>query len=331
MAAAATATVAPITTACSRAQGTKPVRRTGKAPVTYLTVFGFTPRELYGAVALKQGFFDAAGLGVTIQPGKPGQANINTMVAGRAHFVGIDCASAIRNYLPSGGSYRAICAVQNQTLLSVMSLDGDGVTQPVDLVGKTIATGQGAATQTLFPAYARLARIDASKVHITQVADTTQLNPMLAAHKVSGIGTYLIDTPSVEKVSGKKPVVLPYSKYLTDLYGTLIITPKQLAARNPDVVRRFAHALMQGVSFAVQNPSQAAADMRAFLKDHGTTVDLDVATQTMALMEPYVGTGAIDETRMMQCIALMETTGVPPIGSGLTPDALVDFDMMATV
>ena len=163
---AATATT-PVTTAaalwavggCSTKPTTtrKPVDR-----VTYLTGFGTTPREGYGWVADGMGFFAEVGIAASINAGAPSDANIKTLAAGRAQFAVIDFVSAVRGTTTWPG-YRAVAAIQQSTLLSMITLPGRGISQDADLTGRTIGTAASAASQTLFPTYARLAGFDPSR------------------------------------------------------------------------------------------------------------------------------------------------------------------------
>lgn len=45
-----------------------------------------------------------------------------------------------------------------------MTLEGSGITSPKDLEGKKVGAATGSVNQLLFPAYAKLAGIDATKV-----------------------------------------------------------------------------------------------------------------------------------------------------------------------
>jgi NitT/TauT family transport system substrate-binding protein len=319
--AAATATVAPIVTACSRSQPAKSTTKT-LDKVTYLTGYGTTPREEYAQIAKAEGNFKAAGLDVTIAPGQPSNANITSILGGKAQFASIDFVSAARGFAAVKGAFCVIAAIQNRTLLSMISLEGMGVTEPSDLMGKTVATGAQAATQTLYPTYARLAGVDGSKTKITN-ADTSTLPSLLSQGKVAAIGGYSIDVPTIRKASGgREPIVLPYAKYIGDLYGTVVITTNELAKSKPDLVRKFAQAIMEGCQYGVAHPDVAGKDIHSAIAADAAA---DVA-ETMTLMKPYVDTGIMDEGRVAAGISLLEGAGLVPQNS-LTASQLVRFDL----
>lgn len=320
---AATATVAPLTTACSRSQPAKAGAKKTLDKVTYLTAYGTTPREEYGSVTKAQGYFTKGGMDVTVAPGKPSTANIDALMGSHAQFASIDFVSAVKGYAYSKGAICIIAAIQHSTLLSVTALPGSGITQPSDLIGKKIGTGQAAATATLFPTYAKLAGFDGSKVTIQQIADTNTLPQLLAHGQLDGIGGYSIDVPTVRKAAGgKSPIVLPYAKFIGDLYGTVILTTTKFAQSQPDLVRRFATAIMAGTNFAVNNADQAGKDIHDAVPAN-TAAD---AAETMSLMKPYVDTGILDPARITRGITLLAGAGMIPANT-LTADQLVRFDL----
>jgi NitT/TauT family transport system substrate-binding protein len=324
---AATATT-PVTTAAalwtvggcsSRKPATsKPVDR-----VTYLTGFGTTPREGYGWVADGMGFFAEVGIATSINAGAPSDANIKTLAAGRAQFAVIDFVSAVRGTTTWPG-YRAVAAIQQSTLLSMIALPGRGISQEGDLAGRTIGTAASAASQTLFPTYARLARFDPSGTKFINFAPD-QLPTAMIGRKIDAMGAYVVDTPGIAHAAGVQPIVLPYAKFLTDLYGSVLITTTDLIKSSPDLVRRFASALLRGVRYAVDNPEHAGKLMHAAVP----TADADITADTMTLMKPYINGGGMTAERVMRGIAILESAGLA--NAGLTPDKVVDFSLTPAV
>lgn len=318
----------PVTTAaalwtvggCSRKPTTasKPADR-----VTYLTGFGTTPREGYGWVADGMGFFGEVGIAASIMAGAPSDANIKTLAAGKAEFAVIDFVSAVRGTTTWPG-YRAVAAIQQSTLLSMITLPGRGISQDADLTGRTIGTAASAASQTLFPTYARLAGFDPSRTKFINFAPD-QLPAAMIGRKIDAMGAYLVDTPGIAHATGAQPVVLPYAKYLTDLYGSVLITTTDLIKSSPDLVRRFASALLRGVRYAVDNPDHAGKLMHAAVP----TADAGITTDTMALMKPYINGGGISAERVMRGIAILESAGLAAVG--LSPERVVDFSLAPAV
>lgn len=286
--------------------------------LTFLTGYGTTAREGYGFVAKGAGFFTAQGIDATIAAGAPSDANLKTLAASKAQFAAIDFVSAVRG-AKTYPHIRVVAAVQHQTLLSMITLPSHHIADPRDFVGKTLGTAAAAATQTLFPTYARLAGFDPTKVKFLNFAPD-QLPAVMVSGQIDALGGYAIDTPGIENTAhGVDPVVFEYNKYITDLYGTVIICTTDLIKNNPNLVQRFTNGMVTGINFAVNNPGEAGRLMHQAVP----TADAGIMETTMGLMKPYVNSAQLDPARVMRGIALLEQAGLAD--SGLTPDEVVDF------
>lgn len=294
--------------------------------VTYLTAVGSFGRESYVWVAKEKGFFAAANIDVRIQPGSGTSENLGVIAAGKAQFAASDL-SALMVVLGSGrfrADVRAVAAIQQRTLNSVTALSGSGVKAPRDLEGRTVAGVVGGAPWLLFPAYAKLAGVDASKVRWVP-ADAPQLVPLLVAGKVDCVGQFVVARPSLEKAAdGRAAVVLPYSDVLTDLYGNALVASTRLLREDPDLVRRFSDALLAGLVYAIDHPQEAGQ----ILHKHVPVQDPDNAAAELTLMAPYVRSGGVagvlDPAQVARAIAILNGTGI--VTGPLGPDDVVQFD-----
>jgi NitT/TauT family transport system substrate-binding protein len=327
----ATAAAAPFATAGPAGCGSSPRRARSAAVdrISYLTGFGSFGREGYAWVADAKGYFREAGIQVTIQPGAAGDTNLKLLAAGKAQFAVIDYSGAmVRAGTGAFADFRCVAAVNQRTTIALMALQGRGIARPGDLLGKTIAQATGAVPKTLFPAYAKLAGFDGAGVR-WQDATPQQLPGLLAAGRVDAIGQFVVGVPAVEAAAqGRKAVVLPYSEYLTDLYGNVLVTSTSMIKNNPDLVRRFAGALMKGLRYAVDNPNEAGRILHAAVPATGA----DIAAAELSLMRPYAGgaaaPGAFEPARVARSTAILQAVGLMPIS--VPPEQVVDFAALPT-
>ena len=321
------------TTACgNNATTTTPDTNANKEPdkITYVTAFGAVGRDAFAWVAQDQGFFRDAKLDVTIQLGAAVDSNLTALASGQAQFAALDLTGA---FIQAGNGkftdFRAIAAIHQQTLVSIISLEGGTVAQPKDLEGKKVGAATGSVNQLLFPAYAQLAGIDAKKVTFVNVAPA-QLNALLASSQVDALSTFLIGRGGIEKAAGgKKAVILPYSDYLSDLFGNGLVTTAALAKDNPDLVKRFRDAMLKALQWTMDNPDQAAA----ILQKANPAADPAAAIGEIKSMTPYVKPaaagapiGALDQQRVARAIAILQGAGLMP--AGLAPDKVVALDLV---
>ncbi len=333
VAGAAALMAAPLLAACS-SDDSKDESNKGSAKsldkVRYITTFGKVGRDAFAWVAREKGYFKDAGLDVAITPGKATGENIKALASGQIDIANCDIVGAW--ILAGQGSYkefRTFAAIHQQSLVAIISLEGNGITSPKDLENKQIAAASNSVNQLLFPAYAKLAGVDASKVTWKNL-DTTQLTPALANGSVPAVSTFLLGQKGIEKATKKKAVILPYSTYLTDLFGNGLVASTKFVKEKPDVIKRFRDAAMKAVQFSVAQPKEAAEILHAA----EPSADVDAAIGEITAMAPYVTVGlsnnqpvgTIDQAKVSRTIAIMESAGLVPTGS-LKAEDVVDFDL----
>jgi len=298
--------------------------------VSYVTGFGAVGRDAFVWVAKEKGYFKEAGIEVDIQKGAGNVPNLTMLKSNQAQFAALDFTGAV--ILSGQGKFadwRAVAAVHQQTLVSIMTTTDTRIATPQDLEGKTVATAAGTVSELLFPAYAKLAGIDPTKVTIKGVQPTA-LNGLMAQRKVDALSTFLLSKKALETVSKKKVVVMPYSTYLSDLYGNTIITKPELISSNPDLVKRFVAASIKGLQYTVEHPDEAAA----ILNKAEPTAAVPAAIGEIEAMKPYVPppaggpVGQMSEQRVARTIATLQGAGLMP--TGMTPDKVVDFSFFPT-
>lgn len=296
--------------------------------VTYLTSFGNFGRDSYAWVAKEKGFFKEAGFDVEIKPGQGSADNVKLVVGGQAQFSPIDLTGGLLSMgKGQAKDFVVVAAIQQRTMAAIVSLEGKGITTPKDLEGKKIADTAGSVNQLLFPTYAKLAGVDDKKVTFVN-GQAQGLIGMLASGSVDSIGQFVVGKPTVEAVTKKKAVVLPYSDVMTDLYGNVLITSTKLAKEKPDMVKKFTAALLKGLEYSITNPKEAGE----ILKKNVNTANPAAAAAELELMAAFVksaGSGAelgtLDSQRVARSIAILQGAGSIP--AGMTPEQIIDFNL----
>lgn len=327
LAAAVLATALVVVSGCSGSGPSAETKSDKPADkVTYLTGFGTGGHDAFAWVAKEKGFFTEAGLDVTIELGAPA-TNLQGLLSGKAQFTYSDVTQIMIQ--AGNGQFkdvRAISSVHQNTLVAIFAPEGSGITSPKDLENKKVGAATGSITQTLLPAYAKLAGFDDKKLQIVNSAPQGLVG-LLAGKQVDVLSTFIITKNTVETVTKTKMVTMPFSDYLSDLLGTSLTTTAKLANENPEMVKRFREAALKGLKYTIEHPEEAADIM----KKNNPAVNVPGTIAEIKLMTPYVTSapggaiGAIDEQRAARSIAILQGAGlIPP---GLTPDAVIDFDI----
>ncbi|WP_213010394.1 ABC transporter substrate-binding protein [Paractinoplanes toevensis] len=283
--------------------------------VAYATGFGAVGRDAFIWVARDKGYFAEARIEVDIQKGTGNVPNLTMLKANEAQFAAMDFAGA---ELLAGQrkftDWRAVAAIHQQTLVSIMTTADTGITKPTDLKGRTVATATGSVSEVLFPAYAKLAGLDPASVTI-QGTQPTALNGLMAQRRVDAISTFLLSRKALETTSKKSVTVLPYSDYLKNLYGNVIVTQAGLIGSDRDLVQRFTTAAPKGLRYTLDHPQEAAE----ILNRAEPTAAIPAAVGEIEAMKPYAEPlGRLDQKRVTDGLAELQA-------GGLSADQVADF------
>jgi NitT/TauT family transport system substrate-binding protein len=223
---------------------------------------------------VRQGFFAAEGLEVTIVPGR-GSADAITKVASGSADVGFGGIAAwMMAAAESGVPVKAVMSLYSKQPDAIFTTKGSGITRLKDTEGKTVATSTFSSSNTLWPVILEANGIDPSKVKLLKV-DPSTLAPMLAQGRVDATINWVTVSPAFEAVlgqAGKELVVLPWSAAGLDGYGWSVMAGDRIIKERPDVLRRYLAALNKALRFAVANPEKAAADLKASVPEADAAV-----------------------------------------------------------
>jgi NitT/TauT family transport system substrate-binding protein len=227
--------------------------------VTLITDFGYNGRHSYFFVALDKGYYKDAGIDVKIVGGKGSVDAIRQVAAGNANFGFADAGSLILARANDNILVKMVAVVYARPPQAIFCAAEAGLKTPKDLEGKSIANPAGGSIPDMFPAFAKAAGIDASKVNWV-VAASSALPGLLASGKVPCVGQFTVGEPLLRaQAAPKKLVRFAYSDPGLSYYGNGIIATEETIKSNPDLVRRFVAATIKGLKSAIADPADAGA------------------------------------------------------------------------
>jgi NitT/TauT family transport system substrate-binding protein len=284
--------------------------------VTFVTDFGYNGRHAYYFVALDKGYYAKHNLDVSIVRGQGSADAVKQVAAGTAQIGFADTAAVILGRGNDQIPTKLVAIVYARPPHAIYVLMDSGIASPKDLEGKKIADTAFSAVPKLFDAYAKAAKIDAAKV-TWLVAPADTLPGMLTTGRADGIGQFLVGKPLLAKAAAPKAVVaLSYADVGLDLYGNGIIASDDLIRSNPDLVRRFVAATMEGLKDAIANPEAAGAIMNK----HHREVDADIATGETRIVGTLTGKplGVLDAARVRKSLDIV--SGAYSLKHPVAPD-----------
>lgn len=278
--------------------------------------------------ALAAGLYAKAGLDVTIRQGGP-QVNHNQLLAaGRIDFAVAPNSFIPLNYVAGNIPMVAVAALFQKDPAVLIAHAGQGNDSFASLKGKKIMISPD--TRIGFWRYLK------SRFGYTddQIAPYTfNLAPFLADPKAIQQG-YLGSEPYEIERAGKKPVVLLMADSGYASYASLLVTAHKLTRENPDLVRRFVAASIEGWrSYLEGDPAPADKLIKA---DNPDMSDALLAYGRKAMKEHKIVTsgdgagvgapiGGMDDARWKAFFDVMAADGLYPKTMDYKAAYTVDF------
>ncbi len=243
-----------------------PLRARAAAPLKSVT---FTLDWLYqGAsvgflVAKEKGYYRDAGLDVSISPGN-GSATTAQLVASKATQIGFSDGYVVGNSIAKGMKIKTVGSIYRRDPAALMVLDDSPIKTPKDLEGKTVAMTAGSAQFQQWPAFAKGAGIDPSKIRIINI-DPAGVGPALVSGKVDAIGGYVFSyAPSIEIRGKKKLRMFWFADYGVTVVSNGIIVHLDTLKSSPDILRGFVPATIKGFLYGRQHIDEAIATVKKY-------------------------------------------------------------------
>lgn len=181
-------------------------------------------------MAQDKGYFKAEGLDVEIDQGEGSSASITKVAAG-AYQAGFGDINALINLAATRAADApvAVFMIYNTPPFTIVVKKDSPIKTPKDLEGKTV--GGPANDGELFPAFAKVAKIDAAKVNITNMAPNLR-EQMLLRGQVDAIFGFTNTVYFSAKLVGIDPEKdLRFINYAATAW-TCTPTPSSSAARS---------------------------------------------------------------------------------------------------
>ena len=229
--------------------------------VSLITDFGYNGRHAYFFVALEKGYYKAVDLDVSILRGQGSVDAIKQVGIGNATFGFADAGSLTLARANDKVPVKMVAVVYAKPPQAIFCRADAGLRKPQDLEGRSIANPAGGSIPDMFPAYAKAAGIDSTKVQWV-VTSSDMLPGLLATGRAACVGQFTVGESLLR--SQAKPAELvrfAYADAGLNYYGNGLIATDAMIKSQPELVRRFVAATIRGMKDAFANPAEAAQIM----------------------------------------------------------------------
>jgi putative hydroxymethylpyrimidine transport system substrate-binding protein len=224
-----------------------------QTPLTLTLDFYPNPDHAGIYMAEKLGYFDDAGLDVSIQTPSDPAAPTKLVAAGQSDLA-ISYEPEVLLAHENGLDVVAIGAIVDSPLTSMIWLAKSGIGGIADLRGKTIATAgipyQDAYLKTI------LARANLTPADVNTVNVGFGLLPAILGGKADAMLGGFRNVEGVDlRLRGKAPVVTPVDQLGVPTYAELVLlADRERLEEDPEPYRLFLAALARGTAAAVDSP-----------------------------------------------------------------------------
>jgi NitT/TauT family transport system substrate-binding protein len=271
-------------------------------------------------VAEDKGYFKAEGLDVVIDQGD-GSATPIPKVASGTYDIGFGDINALIDFASKRPDEApiAVYVMFNRPPFTVAVKADSPIKTPKDFEGRTLGGAANDGALKLFPALCKSAKIDCTKVSITNMQPNLR-EQMLMQGQVAGVFGYVNTIRFSAKLIGIDPDkqlrFINYGDYGMDLYSNAIIVSKKLVREKPEAVRGFVRALNRAVIDSLHDPKMAVQTVlkREPLIKFDVELERMDATLKDEMNHPEiakVGLGNVDDARLLRAIdTLVEANGL---------------------
>lgn len=215
--------------------------------------------------AKENGYFAQEGLDVAIDQGEGSAATITRVMSG-AYDAGFGDMNAIIQQAAAkpGEAPVMVYMIYNKAPFAVLYKTSGPIKTIKDLEGKKITSPAGAATQRLFPLFAKLNNIDAGKVEMLNVAPSLQeqmlVNDQVDAGFVFTVTSYM-NLVGMRQKPDKDYGFIMYADHGIDAYSNGVMVSQKLLKENPNAVAGLVRAINRSVLAITADPSQTGPIM----------------------------------------------------------------------
>ncbi len=207
--------------------------------------------------ALGEGYYEDEGLDVEILDGRGTSATIKLVANGSDDFGFGQLSEMATAVADQDIPLHAVAGVFQQMPDAIFVRDGTGITEPADLVGKSVVSSPADSSREFFPALASANDFSADEVDFLDVGSESKTRTFVA-----GEGDAMLNFGSDEfavEDAGVNVELLRYADYGINVISQGVFTSDDFLESNPETVGAFVRASMKGLQFAIDNPEEAVA------------------------------------------------------------------------
>lgn len=206
-------------------------------------------------VGIKNGYYKAEGLDLTIEPGNGSATVAQAIGNGNGDFATVD-GGAMMQLVSKGLLVKSIMGLYQRNPIGVIYNIKSGVTKPKDLEGKTLVITNGDAPAALLPAFMAATGVDVKKVNIVST-DPASKNAAVISGRGDAVVTFSFQAVPIIEAAGVSVKTFDYADYGVTVPGITLIARPEYIEKNAETVKKMTRAIRKSFEWARDNPEKA--------------------------------------------------------------------------
>ena len=267
------------------------------------------PESLGYLIAIDKGYYAEEGLTVNYSPGGPNLIPEGALLAGKADIALTTVVTTAKAVAEKGAKLKIIGTQYQKSPAAFISLATSGISNPKDLIGKTVAVSTVASSTV--QAFLKVQGIAPDQLHIVPY----QFNPTpLINGEVDAVVDFVTELPfMIEKASGKKVQFFLLYDHGLPLYVDLVtVSDETLKTKRPELIK-FLRATRKGWKENFVDPTKYTSLYQdTWFKGNGSTLDAENYYNGMqlSLMDNPGGIYAMSDDGIARNIEALAAFGV---------------------
>jgi PAS domain S-box-containing protein len=266
--------------------------------------------------AVTQGFYEKAGLHVTLIPGDSKHVVVDEVLSGKANF-GVTGSDLLIEY-SKGKPLMALGAIFQHSPYVIISAPGAHINSPSDLVGKTIMASENQGWVELKAIFLKEG-IDIKNISVKKHSWN---NMDLVEKRIDAITGYRSVEPFQLQQLGLQPSFILPINYGVDFYGDVLFSTRPFAQQNQQLVEKFRQASFSGWEYAMSHKEELCnyiLTLPGVAERKVTKAALLYEAEEMdkLILPQLVEMGHMNEGRWNHILTIHQSLGLIPSGTRL--------------
>lgn len=255
-------------------------------------------------VGIEEGFFEEAGLDVSIAHGRGSTEAITKIATGTADVGIADLVALLVAKTNDDVPVSAVYSVFSVAPHTFVFPSDSGITSVKDVEGKKIATSPFTSSNIFLPLLLDVNGVPEDSITLNKV-DPGALGPMLITGQTDVVISWItsVENYRVQAAqAGKELSILPWDDAGLEFYSTAVIAGDKFLEERPEVAKRFIAAYAKAIEFTWANPEKAAMAVHKIVPEVEVKTAMDTINSIAGLVYNDVsdahGMGAFDPERL---------------------------------